>query len=126
MRGAPGESDGYYGSLSCAREVAAVPASCMLAPRAVFERAGGFYEEYRARYHDVDFCLRVRGMGLGVVCSPGLREDVLDRALLVDSWFEQLDRGDPYLSSHLSAAMRPDEPGAGGRLAPLRRLARRR
>ena len=138
MRGAPGESDGYYGSLSCAREVAAVPASCMLAPRSVFERAGGFDEEYRARYHDVDFCLRVRGMGLGVVCSPqprvvchrlsppGLREDVLDRALLVDSWFEQLDRGDPYLSSHLSAAMRPDEPGAGGRLAPLRRLARRR
>jgi GT2 family glycosyltransferase len=137
MRGAPGESDGYYGSLSCAREVAAVPASCMLAPRSVFERAGGFDEEYRALYHDVDFCLRVRGMGLGVVCSPRprvvsrrlspprLREDVVDRALLVDSWFEQLDRGDPYLSSHLSATMTPDEPGADGWLAFLRRLARR-
>jgi GT2 family glycosyltransferase len=135
MRGAPGDSDGYYGSLSCAREVAAVPASCMLVARTLFERAEGFDEQYRIRYHDVDLCLRVRRMGLGVVCTPrpravsratspdGAGEDVVDRALLVDSWFDELDRGDPYLSSDLSAAMTPIEPDAGGRLAPLRRLA---
>jgi GT2 family glycosyltransferase len=134
LRGAPADSDGYYGSLSCAREVAAVPASCMLIGRELFERAGGFDERYRARYHDVDLCLRVRETGLSVVCTPrprtvcrrasaqGERDDMVDRALLVDSWFERLDRGDPYLAYGLPAAMTPSEPRRGG-LARLRRLA---
>lgn len=118
MRGVPGGDDGYFGSLSCAREVAATSASCMLVRRSLFERLGGFSEEYRSRYDDVDLCLRVRKLGLDVVYAPeprilsyespppDRRDDMIDRALLVDSWFEQLDRGDPYLSSRLSPAMR--------------------
>ena len=138
MRGAPGDSDGYFGSLSCAREVGAVAAACMLVSRSLHGRVGGFNEEYRAQHHDADFCLRVRDRGLEVVYAPrprivrhdasrpGLHEDMIDRALLVDSWFDRLDRGDPYLSSHLSIDMAPAAGQALGARALARRLVRRR
>lgn len=132
MRGLDGDSDGYYGSLSCAREVAAASATCLLVSRQVFDRAGGFDEQYRAQHHDVDLCLSIRRLGLTVVVTPRARaivhrdpaarpEDVVDRALLVDTWLQELDRGDPYLSPWLSPAMAPlDEPRPG----LLRRVAR--
>jgi GT2 family glycosyltransferase len=133
MRGADAEEDGYYGSLSCAREVGAVSAACMLVSRAVFERAGGFDEEYRARYHDVDLCLRVGRQGLETVYAPRPRvivhelpplpaDDVIDRALLIDTWFDQLDSGDPYLNPHLTTAMKP---AAERRAGLVRRIASR-
>ncbi|MGH2991714.1 MAG: glycosyltransferase family 2 protein, partial [Solirubrobacterales bacterium] len=117
MRGAPGGGDGYYGSLSCAREVTATSASCMVVERSTFERLGGFSEEYRSEYHDVDLCLRARELGLDVAYVPEprvishasaapRREDMVDRALFVDSWFERLDRGDPYLDDRLDPVMR--------------------
>lgn len=132
MRGLPGDGDGYYGSLSCAREVAALPGACMMLRRSVLAAVGGFSERYRSRYHDADLCLRVRELGLDAVCTPQPRverhdpaprpDDMIDRALLIDSWFGQLDRGDPFLNPRLSVAMAPNGAasngaGAGSRLA---------
>ena len=134
MRGVAGDTDGYYGSLSCAREVGAVSGACMAVSRAAFEAAGGFGEEYRAGYHDVDLSLRVRREGFGVVCTPRPRvvvhdpppasapEDIVDRALLVDTWYDELDRGDPYLNRGLTPGMTP---AAEPRPGLLRRLADR-
>jgi O-antigen biosynthesis protein len=132
MRGARADADGYYGSLSCAREVGAVSGSCMLVSRATFERLGGFDERYRTGYHDVDLCLRTRRAGLTVVCAPLPRvvahrrsapaDDMVDRALLIDTWFEELDAGDPYLHPGLTTAMAPaSEPRPG----LVRRIASR-
>ena len=135
MRGAAGDGDGYYGSLSCAREVGAVSDSCMLVAREAFDRVGGFAEEYRAHYHDVDLCLRIRRhLGLEVVYTPrprvrsheppslARRDDVIDRALVVDRWFDELDDGDPYLNRHLTVDMTPVTPDRGllRRIASLR------
>jgi GT2 family glycosyltransferase len=114
MRGFPGDGDGYYGSLPCAREVGAVSAACMLLSRSAFERVGGFAHDYRAEYHDVDLCLRLRAQGLEAVYAPLPRivrherlppeanRDITDRALFVDTWYEVLQRGDPYYNPHLS------------------------
>jgi GT2 family glycosyltransferase len=114
MRGFPGDGDGYYGSLPCAREVAAVSAACMLIPRSLYLRIGGFREDYRMQYHDVDLCLRVRQEGLEIVYAPWprivrhessppeSRYDLTDRALFVDTWYEELERGDPYFNPHFS------------------------
>ena len=126
MRGALADADGYYGSLSCAREAGAVSGDCMAVSRGAFEGAGRFGEQYRARYHDVDLCLRVRELGLEVVWTPrprvvvhdpppaSLPDDVVDRALLVDTWYDALDRGDRYLNPGLSLAMTPEsEPRPG-------------
>jgi hypothetical protein len=56
----------------------------------------------------------------------GLREDMIDRALFVDSWYDRLDCGDPYLSPHLSLDMAPAADPALGARAFARRLVRRR
>jgi GT2 family glycosyltransferase len=111
MRGFAGDADGYYGSLSCAREVSAVGMDCMLVRRSTFERLGGFEEAYSRQFQDLDLCLRIRGLGLSVVCAPSPRTvvhtteaqrrsdfDVIDRALFVDRAYETLEAGDPYYS----------------------------
>jgi O-antigen biosynthesis protein len=111
LRGFEADGDGYYGSLSCAREVAAVGMDCLLVRRSLFERVGGFEEAYSRQFQGPDLCMKLRELGLSVVCAPAPRTidhmteadrrtdfDVLDRALFVDRWYEQLAQGDPYYS----------------------------
>ena len=111
MRGFDAETDGYYGSLSCAREVSAVSMECMLMRRSTFERLGGFEEAFSRQFQDLDLCLRIRELGLSIVCTPSPRTDVhtteaqrrtdfdvIDRALFVDRAYEALEAGDPYYS----------------------------
>jgi O-antigen biosynthesis protein len=109
MRGFEGGGDGYYGSLSVAREVSAVGMECMLVRRSHFDRVGGFEESYSRQFQGHDLCMKLRAHGGSVVCAPTPRTidhttearrrydfDVLDRALFVDRWYEQLAAGDPY------------------------------
>lgn len=53
-----------------ARDLQCVTAACMVTPRALFERMGGFDEAYWNGNEDVDYCLRVREAGLRVVYEP--------------------------------------------------------
>ncbi|MBU0509625.1 glycosyltransferase, partial [bacterium] len=52
------------------RDMQAVTAACMLAPKRTFEQAGGFDEQYRNGFEDVDLCLRLRRSGLRVIYCP--------------------------------------------------------
>lgn len=52
------------------RDLQCVTAACMVTPRALFERLGGFDEGYWNGNEDVDYCLRVRSEGLRVVYEP--------------------------------------------------------
>jgi GT2 family glycosyltransferase/glycosyltransferase involved in cell wall biosynthesis len=52
------------------RELRAVTGACMLVRRSAFEAAGGFDEDYRNGFEDVDLCLRVREAGGRVVYQP--------------------------------------------------------
>lgn len=109
LAGIPADADGYYGSLPCAREVAALSGACLLVERAALERAGGFNEHYSLEYEDFDLCLRLRAAGRSVVYTPRPRivshltsaarrraTDVVDRALFVDNWYDELLAGDPF------------------------------
>ncbi|HUJ25941.1 MAG TPA: glycosyltransferase family 2 protein, partial [Myxococcales bacterium] len=114
MRNFPSDSDGYFGSLSCAREVSAVTAACLAMRRADYDAVGGFVDHYATHYQDVDLCLRIRAMGKRIIHTPrarlyhheggsrGSAYDHLDRALLVDCWGEVIDRGDPYYNPHFT------------------------
>ena len=52
----------------CTHEVSAVTGACMLIRREAFEAAGAFDEEdLRVAFNDVDFCLRLRGLGWRVI-----------------------------------------------------------
>ncbi len=113
MRGFPADSDGYFGSLSCAREVSAVTAACIALRRETYVALGGLREEFRSIYQDVDFCLRLRARGMRILYTPrarlyhreslsrGNHYDALDRALLLDFWGKVIADGDPYFNSNL-------------------------
>ena len=111
MRGLDAEADGYYGSLSCAREVSAVGMDCMLVRRSTFDDLGGFEEAYARQFQDLDLCLRIRDLGQSVICAPTPKAvvrttearrradfDVIDRALFVDRAYGALEAGDPFYS----------------------------
>jgi len=113
MRGFPADSDGYFGSLSCAREVSAVTGACMALKRKTFLELGGFREDFRTIYQDVDLCLRLRARGLRILYTPraslyhhesrsrGNQYDALDRALILERWGKVIAAGDPYFNPNL-------------------------
>ena len=108
LRFAPADSDGYAGSLACAREVSAVTAACMMMKREDFEAIGGFNEHYFTAYQDTDLCLAVRSSGKRIMMAPravlfhmesksrGRYYDFVDRNLLLDRWEETIAATDPY------------------------------
>ena len=114
MRGFPKDSDGYAGSLSCAREVSAVTAACLMVRKADYFAVGGMKEDYTVVYQDVDFCLRLRELGRRNIYTPravflhhesksrGKEYPMIDRALLLDCFGRYIRRGDPYYNPNFS------------------------
>ncbi|HEY8002370.1 MAG TPA: glycosyltransferase [Solirubrobacterales bacterium] len=115
LAGVDAAADGYYGALVCARDVSAISAEFMLIRRSAFERAAGFEENYATGYEDFDLCQRLRALGLGVVYAarprvvvhetPAARLealDIVDRALFVDRWYDQLAAGDPFFNPNFA------------------------
>jgi O-antigen biosynthesis protein len=108
MRFFPYDTDGYAGSLCCAREVSGVTAACSMMPRRLYDEIGGFAEEFATIYQDLDLCLRIRQRGLRILYTPQSRlhhhesvsrgdfYDHLDRDIILDVWGEVIARGDPY------------------------------
>lgn len=114
VRGFDPASDGYAGSLSCAREVSAVTAACLLVKRSLYDELGGLNEHYRTAYQDVDFCLRLLlHKHKRNIFTPRARlfhhesysrkgfHDVIDRGLLLDCWDEWIPK-DPFFSANFS------------------------
>jgi hypothetical protein len=52
------------------RNVSAVTAACLLVSRQVYNAVNGFDEEFELNFSDIDFCLKVRQMGLRIVYTP--------------------------------------------------------
>ena len=109
MQGFDADSDGYNGSLCCAREVSALGMDCLLMRRSDFERVGGFEEAYSRQHQAHDLCMRLVDLGLTCVCAPGpltitqsteaqqlLDFDVADRALFVERFYDRIEARDPY------------------------------
>ncbi len=114
MRGFSAQADGYAGSLSCAREVSAVTAACMMVRRSRFEELNGFNEHFFTIYQDLDLCLRLRKRGFRIIWTPQASlvhhesvsrktdYDLVDRYLLLDQWEQTINGGDPYYNPNLN------------------------
>ena len=121
FRGLPPGAPGYGFLASAARDCSAVTGACMMVPRQAFRAVGGFDDRLGVAFNDVDFCLRLRQRGYGVVYTPHAvlrhaesatrrgrvpRSEVL---LVRKRWGALAARGDPYDMAVLTA-----EPAAGG------------
>lgn len=108
----------YYGFMMRARvngNYSAVTGACMMVDRKTFQQVGGFSEDFVVALNDIDFCLKVRQLGLLVVFdafsewhhyeskSRGY-EDTEEKIARFQGeiqrfqakWPEILEQGDPY------------------------------
>ncbi|NJB68937.1 hypothetical protein GGQ74_002631 [Desulfobaculum xiamenense] len=53
------------------RPLQALTAAALMIPRALFEDIGGFHEEYRNGFEDMELCCRIRQRGLNLRVMPG-------------------------------------------------------
>ncbi len=128
LAGLNANEDGYYGSLSCSRDVSALSGDCLLVEAEAFAAVGGFDQAFATGFEDFDLCMRLRAAGhrLAYVAgaqivdheAPAARRealDIVDRALFVDRWYPELEAGDPYYSpgfDRTSASFAPADPMA--------------
>jgi glycosyltransferase involved in cell wall biosynthesis len=109
MRGWRPETDGYAGSLSCVREISAVPGDCFAITRSALDYLGGLNRYLLDdHYQAVDLSLRARSAGMRNLCTPRVlvrhgdeqpsdhAGDALDAILLSDVWRKFIEKGDPY------------------------------
>ncbi|HLH43126.1 MAG TPA: glycosyltransferase [Bryobacteraceae bacterium] len=112
MRDFPADSDGYIGSLSCAREVISVSGECLMVSTSVFLDLGGSVKYYSKSFFDgADLAFRARAAGRRNIVTPqawikkqqalasrnGWR---LDEALFSDRWDSLMQKGDPYFNQN--------------------------
>jgi glycosyltransferase involved in cell wall biosynthesis len=102
--------------------MSAVTAACLMVRKTVFNEVGGFAEEFRVTYNDVDLCLRLREMGYENLYTPyvqllhhesisvGMPEEIAKRDtsefqkakdLFVARWDKYI-RHDPNLNPNLN------------------------
>ena len=101
----------------------AVTGACQMVRRDVFERVGGYNEEFAVGFNDADFCLRVREAGFRTIFTPyaelyhyeftsrgreeanekKLRRWKCEQALFMQRWLEYFVGKGPWLNSNLSS-----------------------
>jgi GT2 family glycosyltransferase len=110
---------GYFGKARLLQEVSAVTAACLFVRKTDFEAVGGFEEELRVAYNDIDLCLKIRARGLKILADPDITlihkesrtrgsDKHGDRARRLDEeagwmrnrWANELD-SDPYYSPNI-------------------------
>jgi O-antigen biosynthesis protein len=121
MKGWEPKGDGQAGSLSCAREVSAVSASCVCFRKSLVQQIGGFDSIYWcATFQVADASLKSMILGMSNLyvptviathCEPTHRVNTsnenLDRELFMDRWSRFLNEGDRYHNPNFS----PDNGG---------------
>ncbi|MEM2614514.1 MAG: glycosyltransferase [Nitrososphaerota archaeon] len=104
----------YYGQHMVVRNCSAVTAACLMIRRNVFEEVGGFDENLKIAYGDVDLCLRVREKGYRIVYTPyamlyhhecatrGKLHPLEDEEYMIKKWSDAIIKGDPYYNPNLT------------------------
>ncbi len=144
--GAREDGTGLLGPVGWYRNWLAVTGACQVMRREVWEKLGGFDEEFGALFSDVDLCLRAWRLGLRNVCTPYARlvhhhgttrgGDRLmpphDFIVALDRFGPLLAQGDPFFNPNLSrwsalpTLRRLGEADAGRWLEVLAQLLRER
>lgn len=112
---------GYMCRAQCTQNYSAVTAACMMTKKSVFNSVGGFSEDLKVAFNDIDYCLKVRERGKLIVYSPYARlyhhesksrgqEDTREKVRRFNQeilsfrnkWPDILIKGDPYYNLNLT------------------------
>ncbi len=114
FRWAPREVLGVPRLADLPRNCSAVTGACMLVPRRIFEEAGGFDEQLRVVFNDIDLCLRIRERGYSVIYTPhaqlyhhegssrGRLHPPSDDDRFLKRWAARFSQVDPYYNPNLT------------------------
>lgn len=113
------------------RRMSAVTAACMLVKKEAFEAAGGFSEELKVAYNDIDLCMKLQEKGYMVLYDPyaemyhyesqtrgfemttqKAKRVEEEAAIFISRWKEILEKGDPFYNPNLTLE-KPDFSLAG-------------
>jgi GT2 family glycosyltransferase len=64
------QTGGYFNRAVLIQSLSAVTAACLVIRKEVYLKVGGFNEDLKAAYNDVDFCLRVAEAGYTNIYTP--------------------------------------------------------
>lgn len=111
----------YGNRANCVMNYSAVTGACLMVKKSTFSKVQGLSPDFAVNFNDVDFCLKIRSLGLGVVYTPHAsfyhyesksrgyeitakrRETMLkEAALLRERWPEIYRLGDPYYNPNFS------------------------
>jgi len=104
---------GYFGMGETIRNCSAVTAACMMVRPDVFWELGGFDEQLRVAFNDVDYCLRARDKGYLIVYTPhallyhyesatrGKLHPMEDEQFFRDRWGNPGEYKDPFYNPNL-------------------------
>jgi GT2 family glycosyltransferase len=70
FRGFGGDEGGYANVIRVADNYTAVTGACLMTERDLFLQVGGLSTLFPVNFNDVDYCLKVRSLGLRVVYDP--------------------------------------------------------
>jgi GT2 family glycosyltransferase len=70
LRYANYDDTGPFGELALTRTVSVVTGACLAVRRSVFFEVGGFDEQLKIAFNDVDLCLRIGDFGYRIVFTP--------------------------------------------------------
>ena len=117
----PVQNLGYMGRLCYTQNVTAVTGACLLVKKSLYEQVGGLDESFVISLNDVDFCLKLRKLGLLNVWTPFAElyhYESISRGLddqgekaerynkesehFREKWKAELEAGDPYYNPNFS------------------------
>ncbi len=116
FNGAEEDDEGPFGPTDWYRNFLAVTGACMMVRRDVFESVGGFNEDYKLAFSDIELCLRIIEKGLRVMVTPfarlihkegssrGRYMPYPDMWRAAESFAPFMRDGDPYFNPNLSYA----------------------
>ena len=109
----------YFGFAAMVRDVSAVTGACMMVRKVVYQEMGGFDQvHFKIAYNDVDFCLKLRQSGYGIIYTPfaqlyhyesysrGYEHEKSippESEPLIEKWKDQL-KNDPFYNPNLTVA----------------------
>lgn len=115
------ENLGYMGRLCYAQDMSAVTGACLMVKKSLYDKVGGLDESFAVSLNDIDFCLKLRALGLWNVWTPfaemfhfesnsrgsDLEGEGADRYqrecdAFRERYGELIDKGDPFYNVNFS------------------------